>query len=258
MGVFRRQRAWIVAGVVLVALIAVVLAALPAIARRVAVAQIGSAIGREVTIGELRLNLFTRRLSLAGVRVADRSGPPLAEFERLDVRFRLWPLLRGRLHLDTVALSRPRVRIVRVGPNELNISDILARFAAAPPSPKKEPLHLTLGRFTLTDGGAVFDDRAVRPPHTWEIAGLRAEAQDLATVGGPRGRANVAFALAGAPFTVTVEDLRLQPVHARAVIVVRGLELTPFWGYVPAASPMSPSAAGSIRGSPSNTTPPAA
>jgi hypothetical protein len=241
MRVFRRPRIWIAVGVVLVALIALVLVALPAIARRIAVAQIGAAIGRDVTIGELRLNLFTRRLSLAGVRVADRSGPPLAEFERLDVQFRLWPLLRGRLHLDAVALSRPRVRVVRLSPNEFNISDILARFASAPPSPKKkEPLHLTLGRFTLTDGGAVFDDRAVSPPHTWEIAGLRADAQDLATVGGTAGRANVAFALANAPFTVTVEDLRLQPVHARAVVVVRGLELTPFWEYVPATSPMKP------------------
>ena len=237
----RRPRTWIVAGVVLVVLVAVVLVALPPIARRVAATQVGTAIGREVTIAELRMNLFTRRLSLAGVRVADRSGPPLAEFERLDVQFRLWPLLRGRLHLDSVALSKPRVRLVRTGPNELNISDILARFAAAPPSPKKkEPLHLTLGRFTLTDGGVVFDDRAVSPAHTWEIAGLRAEAQDLATVGGSAGRANVAFALANAPFTVTVEDLRLQPVHARAVVVVRGLELTPLWGYVPATSPMKP------------------
>ncbi|HMH54383.1 MAG TPA: DUF748 domain-containing protein, partial [Candidatus Acidoferrum sp.] len=240
MGVFRRPRTWIAIGIVLVALVALVLVALPPLARRIAVAQLGAAIGREVTIGELRLNLFTRRLSLAGVRVADRSGPPLAEFERLDVQFRLWPLLRGRLHLDSVALSRPRVRIVRVGPNELNVSDILARFASAPPSPKKEPLHLTLGRFALTDGGAVFDDRVVSPPQTWEIAGLRADAQDLATVGAAPGRANVAFTLGGSPFTVTVEDLRLQPVHARALVVVRGLELTPFWSYVPTTSPMKP------------------
>src|SRR4029077_61910 len=187
MGVFRRPRTWIALGVVLVALVALVLVALPPVARRIAVAQLGAAIGREVTIGELRLNLFTRRLSLAGLRVADRSGPPLAELERLDVRFRLWPLLRGRLHLDTVALSKPRVRIVRVGPNELNISDILARFAAAPAAPKKEPLHLTLRQVKLTQGGAFFDDRAVSPPHTWEIAGLSAEARDLATVGASAG-----------------------------------------------------------------------
>ena len=72
MRVFRRPRIWIAVGVVLVALIALVLVALPPVARRIAVAQIGAAIGRDVTIGELRLNLFTRRLSLAGVRVADR------------------------------------------------------------------------------------------------------------------------------------------------------------------------------------------
>jgi uncharacterized protein DUF748 len=240
MSVFRRPRTWIAIGVILVALVALLLAALPSIARRIVVSQLGASIGREVTISELRLNLFTRRLSLAGVRVADRSGPPIAEFERLDVQFRLLPLLRGRLHLDAVALRRPQVRIARVGPNELNISDILARFASKPDAPKKEPFHLTLGQFALTDGGAVFDDRVVIPPRTWEIAGLRVDAQDLVTVGDSRGRVSVAFALGGAPFSLTVEDLRLQPVHARAVVTVRGLDLAPFWGYVSTNSPARP------------------
>jgi hypothetical protein len=236
----RRPRVWLVAGAVLVVLVAVALVALPSVARRIAVTQIGAAIGREVAIDGLRLNLFTRRLSLSGVRVADRSGPPLAEFDRLDVQFRLWPLLRGRLHLDSLTLSKPRIRLVRTGPNELNVSDILARFASTPASPKKEPLHVTIGRLALTDGGVTFDDRVVSPPHTWELADLRADAQELATVGGAAGRASVAFALAGAPFTVTVDDLRLRPVHARALVTVRGLELTPLWTYVPATSPMRP------------------
>ena len=47
------------------------------------------------------------------------------------------------------------------------------------------------------------------------------------TVGDSRGRATVAFALGGAPFSLTVEDLRLQPVHARAVVSVQKLDLAP-------------------------------
>src|SRR5262249_20322612 len=39
---------------------------------------------------------------------------------------------------------------------------------------------------------------------------------------------------------IAVEDLRLRPVHARAVVTVRGLDLAPLWTYVPATSPMKP------------------
>jgi len=238
----RRARTWIAVGVVLVALAALVLAVLPPLARRITVSQLRAATGREVAIGDLGLNLFTRRLSVSSFRLADRSGGlPLAEFERLDVQFRLLPLLRGRLHLDTVALRRPQVRITRVGPDELNVSDLLARFLSGPPSSRQEPLHVTLGHVTLTDGVAIFDDRAMSPPRTWEIGALRVELHDLATVGGQsNGRAAIAFEMGGAPFTVTAEGIRLQPAHGRAVVVVRGLDLTPFWAYVLTASPVKP------------------
>jgi hypothetical protein len=231
--ILRRPRAWIITGVALVGLVAVALAVLPTIARRVAVAQIRAAIGRDVAINDLRLNLFTRQLSLGGFRIAEREGPAaFVELERLDVRFRLWPLVRGRLHLDTIALQKPRVRLARVG-NELSIADILARLQAGPAEKKKDPLHVTLGQVTLTDGGAVFDDRSVSPAQAWEIGGLRVELHDLATIGADaNGRATVAFQVGGAPVTVTAEKIRLQPAQARAVVTVRGLDLTPFWGYV--------------------------
>ena len=72
MSLFRRPRTWIAIGVILVALVALLLAALPTIARRVVVAQLGTSIGRDVTINELRLNLFTRRLSRAEPLVIER------------------------------------------------------------------------------------------------------------------------------------------------------------------------------------------
>jgi outer membrane protein OmpA-like peptidoglycan-associated protein len=237
----RRARWWIIGGAVLAAVVAIALIALPPVARRVVVSQLRDMTGRDVTIRELRVNVFTGRLSLSGFRMGDREGPlPLAEFERLDVRFRIWPLLRGRLHLDAIALERPRLRVVRFGPDRLNVSDLLARFLSAPP-PRGEPMRVAVGRLMLTDGVAIFDDRAVSPPQTWEIGGLRAEVHDLATVGGgPNGRANVTFALGGAPVTVTAEAIGLRPAHARAVVAIRDLNLAPFWSYVRTDAPIRP------------------
>ena len=56
-------------------------------------------------------------------------------------------------------------------------------------------MRIVLGRLSLTDGVAIFDDRAVSPPTTWELGALRAEIRDLATVGGPNGRASVTLCM---------------------------------------------------------------
>src|SRR5262245_2768306 len=210
----RRARIGLISVAALVVVVAGLLVALPSIARRIAVAQIHTLTGREVAVADLGLNLFTRRLTLSGFRLGDLEGrPAFVEVERLEARFGILPLLRGRLYLDAVLLKRPVVRIVRLGPSEFNFTELLARFSGGPPS-TKEPAHVTLARLTLEDGAVLLEDRAVSPVVTWEARGLGVELRDIETVSDrARGTAAVKVTLAATPITVSAAELRLRPLH---------------------------------------------
>ncbi|HEU5320486.1 MAG TPA: AsmA family protein, partial [Methylomirabilota bacterium] len=169
--------ATLVALVVLTLLAAGVVLSLPAVARRVAVAQIRALTAREAAIDHLDLDLFAGRLVVRGFRLADRTGPePLGRFAELHVRFRPVALLTGHVWLEDVRLVEPSVRIVRLGSGRFNISDLLGRPAA------RRRLDVTVDRFTIDSGTVLLEDRTLSPPRTWTAERLALEARNVSTL----------------------------------------------------------------------------
>ena len=96
-----RPRHLAVIAAVLALGIATLLAAAPAIIRALAVRQIEGLTGRDASIGDVDLNLFARHLVLRDVRVVGLAErPPVLHIPRVDVRFHLRPVLRGRIDCD--------------------------------------------------------------------------------------------------------------------------------------------------------------
>ncbi len=159
--------------------------ALPSLARWAMVWQVEAQTGRKLTMREFALDLRGGHLRITGLRLDDREpGPPLAELDRLEVRFRPGALLRGHLWIEDLALDNPRVRIVRTARGVLNISDLLR-----PSKPREGTAAVTLDRFALTGGAILFEDRELTPPRTWRADALAIEAALLSTVNPePRGR----------------------------------------------------------------------
>src|SRR5262245_21163784 len=144
----RRPRFWIVVVVLVVVAGGALLLALPSLVRWGAVKGIRAATGRPTSIATVELNLFSGRLVVAGLRVEERDGgAPLAELERLEARFRILPLLRGQLHLDSLTIAAPRIRLVRLPSGQLSIADILEGLGKGEPS--KEPANVVLVRLDL-------------------------------------------------------------------------------------------------------------
>jgi hypothetical protein len=81
------SRRWLVLIVALAAVAgAVAVQLLPELIRRVAVARLEAATGRDVAIDSVRVSLLGRRLEVLGLRITDRGEPrPLAELVRLEV-----------------------------------------------------------------------------------------------------------------------------------------------------------------------------
>lgn len=233
----RRLRLWIIVCVALVVLVGAFLLVLPPIVRRVVLNDLRASTGREVTLERLGLNLFTRRVTIDGLRVLDPSGPPALEFARLEARFRLWPMLRGRFHIDTAELTHPILRIVRVAPDRLNVSDIVTRMTSG----GRRRLYVTLDRFALADGTMLIEDRTTTPAGRWEASGLTADLYDIQTSAETdRGRASVRFMVAGAPVSFDAEGIGLNPLQGTAHLTVGGADLAQLWAYVPARTTLQP------------------
>src|SRR5438128_1125667 len=172
---------------------------------------------------EFDFDLRSGRLRIAGLRLDDREpGPPLAELDRLEVRFRPGTLLRGHLWIEDLALDNPRVRILRTGRGLLNISDLLR-----PSKPRKQAAAFTLDRLALTRGAIMFEDRTLTPPRAWRADALTIEAAQLSTVNPePRGRGRLTATVAGAPLSVEMSEVRLAPMHGRVRVSLRDMDAT--------------------------------
>jgi uncharacterized protein involved in outer membrane biogenesis len=205
--------------------------ALPSLARWAMVWQVQARTGRALTMREFTLDLRGGHLRITGLRLDDREpGPPLAELDRIEVRFRPRALLRGHLWIEDLALDNPRMRIVRTARGVLNISDLLR-----PSRPPEQAAAFTLDRFALTGGAILFEDRTLTPPRAWRADALTIEAALLSTVNPePRGRGRLSTTVAGAPLSIEMSEVRLAPMHGRVRVGLTNMDATLANLYLPA------------------------
>jgi Domain of Unknown Function (DUF748) len=220
-----RRRWWIV-GALVVAIassVGVLWWALPGLVHWAVVRQIESLTGRRTTIEQLDLDLARGHLAIAGLRLAARApGPPVAELDRLDVRFEPGSLLRGHLWIREATFGGARVQIVRSERGDLNISDLLAR-----PVARGGSAAVTVDRFALTGGVVSLEDRTRAPAHTWRVEGIAIEASGLSTTRvDTEGTGRLTATVGGAPISAELSELRLVPLRARVRVGLKNVDAT--------------------------------
>jgi uncharacterized protein involved in outer membrane biogenesis len=205
---------------------------LPQVARQLVVTAIEASTGRDVTIDRVDVDVSTGRFSVRGFRLGDRDFPePLATFDRLDGRLYRRALLRLQIRLEYLTLVNPTVHIVRTGPGTFNISDLLGGRGSS-------PRDITIDHFVISGGTAVLDDRVIVPARTWKSEHITLEARNVATLR-DGGTAIASTIVQGAPVTLSVENLRLYPVHLRAQITLAVADLSLIRLYLPPAAPLA-------------------
>lgn len=148
--------------------------------RRVIVSRANRALRGQVGIA--RLQFAGDRLTVWDVSLRDPEGQLAAQVARIEVDFRLWPLLRKEVCLTRLRVEAPRIAAVS-GPRGLNLTRATEprQKSPTPPSPPKtltakEGWVFRLDRFELTEGDVVV---ASATPTTRKeaahLAGLQAE-----------------------------------------------------------------------------------
>ena len=161
-----RTRHWVilVSFVLLVAIGATMVWALPEIIRRVAIARIQAMTGRPTQIERVEANVLAGRLIVHGVNLAEPDGQPFADLKRLDVHVKLLALLRGHVWLRDLVLDGSTVRVVRLSSDDFNFSDIIPRSGDGR---GEAGFRVTVDHFALTNGTVVLEDRTLPQPRTW-------------------------------------------------------------------------------------------
>ena len=226
-----------IAAAVLVVLVTITLAALPSIARWLVVSQLSRVTGRMVALDALEVEPFRGRLGLRSLRVIDHDGAPLLTVDRVEVRFSPRDLIVGHLRIFDATVQTAALRIVRIGPETFNISDILARLGEGHGTAPS----VTVARFAFVSGALTIEDRTLTPPRTWRVEAVELQATDASTVAGaPPGVATLSAVAAGAPISLSVADLRLSPLHLRATLNARECDAALAALFLPPRSPLSP------------------
>ncbi len=230
----RRGPRWVVATLVLALLVGATVLAWPPLARHLVLWRVQVISQRPATADDVRLNPFTGRLAIRGLRVLERDGrTPFTDVERLEVQVRPLSLLTGHVWISEAVIAGPIVRVVRDA-DGFNISD-LTRPTATP----ARWLDVTVDRFALTRGVVTLEDRALSEPRTWTSEQMEIEARNLSTRRGD-GTATGRSITAGTPVSLDMWSVRLYPIHLEARVTTSGLDLGLARVYLPADAAVVP------------------
>jgi hypothetical protein len=211
---------------------ALALLAFPDLVRTAVVARLRAVTGRPVTIETLRIDPWTGHIVMRGLAVTDVDGQPLATLERLDAHVRRRALLRGHIALTSLTLEGSAVRVVRYSQGDFNISALMPKGGGG------GALDVTVTEFALTRGSVVLEDRMLNPARTWRSDDLTIRAHNVSTRRDD-GTGEATSTINGSPVSVRVEQLRLKPVHLRAVVQAKNVDVAMARVYLPPDAPVT-------------------
>jgi hypothetical protein len=234
--VTRRRSILLAAAILVVAMVSAGLWYLPEFARRMAVEQVIAITGRQATIEDVDLNLFTGSVAVKGFRLAEREGQgsePFMRFERLEARLFLPSLVLLDVRLRHVGLTGLDARVIRTGESEFNFSDILAHIPRREPSePKPSRFSVTFDRVGLTRTRVRIEDRTVTPTADWSLQSLDAEALSVTTREGSPGRGTLRLRSGEASVEFDKAVFQLSPLAVSLTVKLSGMDLTRVVPYI--------------------------
>jgi hypothetical protein len=208
--------------------------AAPRIVRSQAVDFVREQYGRELTLGEIRIDPFKLQAEIKDLSLPDTDGKPMLAFRRLFIDFELSSLWQRAFVFKDVQLNTPLARTVIRPDGSVNLEDL-----ALPEDPEDadEPLpSIWIRHFELGDGTVQFADLARRVPLERQLTPVNFKLENFKTT--PEGGAfgltaktqnaellewRGTFALA--PQVSSSGDLAITRLNVPGALEVAGVEL---------------------------------
>ena len=158
----RWQKVAIIAAGMMLLLAVFVAYLLPVIVISQAEQRVEAATGRKLEIGEISFNPFTLVVVIEDFRFSEVGGEEtFATFSRARIAMSPLSLIRGRSIVASADITSPYFRIVRIGANNYNLSDLRKWLPRHP--------RLSVNNLTMTNGSVDFIDQALPAPQRHEL-----------------------------------------------------------------------------------------
>lgn len=238
----RRRIALAVTAAVMLLLVVGGVLALPVVVRHVAVAELSARTGRAVALDRVELSLLTGRVTLRGFRLAQRdSTEPAVQIERLDLRVALFSLFGEHIRLVDLTVTRPKLYVTRLTPDQYDFSDLLALIPPPAPNQKPSTTTVTVERLRVVSGSLVARDQVPQPAGVWRIDGLDVDATGIGTRrDAPPGRLAVRALVNDTKLALEASSVEVAAGRVAARVTLDGFDLAAARAYLPPDLPAAP------------------
>lgn len=180
-----------------------------------------------LSVHQVRFNPITLEATIEGLRLAEKSGAPLAGFERLYLDLETTGLFRWAWRIRDLQLDRPHATIeVRPG-GQLNWAALIAKLNEDQKPPSDSLVRVLIEQLRVDAGDLEYID-ANRPgkPFRATLAPLGIELEGLSTLPEDRGDYLIAARLPEQGGTLRWKgDIGLNPLASRGEIGLQGVRL---------------------------------
>jgi hypothetical protein len=229
-----KNAALITVGIVLL-LAGFVAFVLPGIVKSQAVQRVEAATGRKLAIGGIAINPFVWTIELRDLCFSERGGgETFAAFSSARIAVSPLSLYRRAPIIASARITSPHLRIVRVGTNSYNFSDLL----------KWLPLHprLSLNNLTIKNGSVDFIDQGLPVEKRHELRKVELAVPFITTIPYLADRyitPRLSAVVNGSPLHL---EGKLRPfpraVEATATVELKDVSLPYYLAYVPGELPV--------------------
>ncbi|MGS1012473.1 AsmA family protein [Rhodanobacter sp. UC4452_H20] len=195
-------------------------------------ASLGQALGREVTLGQLHVSIWSGSLDADEIRIGDDPAfgdKPFVSAKSLQLGVKLWPLLLHRqVQITSLTLDQPVVRLLQNRAGQWNFSHFGAGTATTPAASASSapPPAFSVDRLRIADG-RIDLQRAAGDARSYRKVDLRADHVGLGAAFPFSMSADIAgggsLKLDGTLGPWDAKDALLTPVEAH--LVMQGLDL---------------------------------
>jgi hypothetical protein len=229
-----KKAALIIAGIVLL-LAGFVALVLPGIVKNQAVQRVEAATGRKLGIGGISINPFSWTVVVRDFRFSERGGgETFATFSSARIVVSPLTLYRRAPIIAAARITSPHLRIVRVGANLYNFSDLLKFLPRHP--------RLSVNNLTITNGSVDFIDQGLPIEKRHELRKIELAVPFITTMPYFADRyvaPRLSAVVNGSPLHV---EGKLRPfpraVEASVAVELKDVSLPYYLAYLPVALPV--------------------